>query len=578
MSEMNHPQALGPTRLGFADEGELDRFVAKLEAFERGEIAPDAWRAFRLVHGIYGQRQDGPMMVRCKIPQGVLTPEQLLALAEVSERWSNGKGHITTRQNVQFHFVKLEDVEAVVRRLGAAGLTTREACGNSVRNITGCPYAGVSEQEPFDVTPYAEAMTRHLLRGPLSSTLPRKFKIAFGGCCGGDCVGGGFHDIGFLARVRDGVRGFQVTIGGGLSTLRRAGFLAHEFLPAAQMFEAAEAVLRVFDRTGDRKNKAKARLKFVIERLGVDGFLAEYRKEREALAAEGGRPVGDLPPVAVPRLKRAFLQPAGPGFDQFLDKNVRAQKQRGQVAVTVRVPLGDLSTAQLRGLAQIARELSAEEQLRTTAEQNLVIRFIAREALPALHARLQSLGLALTGPRTIGDVTSCPGAMSCKLAVTQSRGLADLLSRHLDEHPEVAALAETLSIKVSGCPNGCGQHYVAGIGFQGSVRKITGRPVPQYHVYVGGKFDGSAFGRLAVKIPARRAPQALTRLVELYASEKQPTEAPEDYFARVPLPQVQALLADLTEMTEAEATPDDFIDLGEKQSFEVILQEGECAA
>jgi sulfite reductase (NADPH) hemoprotein beta-component len=508
----------------------------------------------------------------------VLTPEQLLALAEVSERWSNGKGHITTRQNMQFHFIKMEDVEAVVRHLGAAGITTREACGNSVRNITGCPYAGVSGQEPFDVTPYAEAMTRHLLRGPLSSTLPRKFKIAFGGCCGGDCVGGGFHDIGFLARVRDGRRGFQVTIGGGLSTLRRAGFLAHEFLPVEQIFEVGEAVLRVFDRTGDRKNKAKARLKFVIDRLGVEGFLAEYRKEREAIAAEGGRPLGELPPVAIPRLKRAFLQPAGPGFDAFVDKNVRAQKQRGQVAVTVRVPLGDLSTAQLRGLAQIAREMSGEEQLRTTAEQNLVIRFIAREALPALHARLQSLGLALVGPRTIGDVTSCPGAMSCKLAVTQSRGLADLVSRHLEQHPEVAALAETLSIKVSGCPNGCGQHYVAGIGFQGSVRKIAGRAVPQYHVFLGGKFDGTAFGRLAVKVPARRAPQALTRLLELYASDQKSGESPEDYFARVPLPRVQALLADLTEMTEAEATPDDFVDLGEKQSFQVVLQEGECAA
>src|SRR5437588_240801 len=242
MSEMNHPQALGSTRLGFADEGELDRFVEKLEAFERGEVAPDAWRAFRLVHGVYGQRQDGPMMVRCKIPQGVLTPEQLVALAEVAEGWSTGRGHITTRQNVQFHFLKLEDVESVVRHLGAAGLTTREACGNSVRNITGCPYAGVSELEPFEV---------------------------------------------------------------------------------------AEAVLRVLDRTGDRKNKAKARLKFVIERLGVEEFLAEYHKEREAIAAEGGRPVGELPAVAIPRLKRAFPQPATPGFDAFLDKNVRAQKPRG---------------------------------------------------------------------------------------------------------------------------------------------------------------------------------------------------------------------------------------------------------
>src|SRR5215470_10814889 len=204
MSEMNHPQALGPTRLGFADEGEIDKFVETLERFERGELAPDAWRAFRLVHGVYGQRQDGPMMVRVKIPQGILGPAQLLALADVAERWSNGKGHITTRQNVQFHFVELSDVEEVLRHLGDAGLTTREACGNSVRNITGCPYAGASAEEPFDVSPYAEALTRYLLRGPLSSSLPRKFKIAFGGCCGTDDVGAGFNDLGFLARVREG--------------------------------------------------------------------------------------------------------------------------------------------------------------------------------------------------------------------------------------------------------------------------------------------------------------------------------------------------------------------------------------
>src|SRR5216684_3739772 len=366
MSEMNHPQALGSTRLGFADEGELDRFVAKLEEFERGELAPDAWRAFRLVHGVYGQRQDGPMMIRCKIPQGVLTPEQLLALAEVSERWSNGKGHITTRQNVQFHFVKMDDVEAVVRRLGAAGLTTREACGNSVRNITGCPYAGVSEQEPFDVTPYAEAMTRHLLRGPLSSTLPRKFKIAFGGCCGGDCAGGGFHDIGFLARERDGKRGFRVTIGGGLSTLRRAGILAHEFAPAEEVLEIAEAVVRVFNRTGDRKNKHKARLKFVIDALGPEAFLTQYRKEREGLHI-----APELLPQPLRTPRTPHPRPPRPGFEKFVETNVRAQRDPERAAVTVRVPLGDLTSAQLGALASIAEEFSEEGEIRTTVEQNV---------------------------------------------------------------------------------------------------------------------------------------------------------------------------------------------------------------
>ena len=229
MAEVELPNELGDGRLGFASEQEVDRFVETLEKFEQGELLPDAWRAFRLVHGVYGQRQEGPMMVRVKIPQGVLTVPQLFALGEVAEKWSSGKGHVTTRQNVQFHFIKMDDVETVLRRLADEGLTTREACGNSVRNITACPYAGVSATEPFDVTPYGEALTRHLLRGPLSSSLPRKFKIAFGGCCETDCVGAGFNDIGLLARVQNGKRGFRVTIGGGLATVRRQGFVAHDF-------------------------------------------------------------------------------------------------------------------------------------------------------------------------------------------------------------------------------------------------------------------------------------------------------------------------------------------------------------
>src|SRR5438132_1100783 len=300
MKEVNVPlldsKTLGPTRLGFADEKDLDAFVAMLGKFERGEITPDAWKAFRLVNGVYSQRQEGDaMMVRVKIPQGVLTPAQLRALAEVAERWSTGRGHLTTRQNLQLHFVKLADTTEALRVLADAGLTTREACGNSVRNVTTCPYAGASALEPFDPTPYAEAVTRDLLRGPLSSSLPRKFKIAFGGCCGTDCVGASFNDIGFLARVRDGVPGFRVTLGGGLSTLRRAGILAHEFAPASEAVEIAEAVVRVFNQTGDRKHKHKARLKFVVDKLGPDRFLALYRAEREALRAEGGRPVRELP-------------------------------------------------------------------------------------------------------------------------------------------------------------------------------------------------------------------------------------------------------------------------------------------
>jgi sulfite reductase (ferredoxin) len=580
MAEIEIPNELGDGRLGFASEAEVDRFVDTLTKFESGDLGPDAWRAFRLVHGVYGQRQDGPMMVRVKIPQGVLTVPQVFALADVAEKWSTGKGHVTTRQNVQFHFVKMDDVEAVLRRLADEGLTTREACGNSVRNITACPYAGVSASEPFDVTPYSEALTRYLLRGPLSASLPRKFKIAFGGCCETDCVGAGFNDIGLLARVRDGKRGFRVTIGGGLSTVRRQGFVAHEFAPVEELFEIADAVVRVFNRTGNRKRKDRARLKFVIDNLGQEGFLVEYRKEREAIAAAGGTPLSDLPTVATVREKpsRPFL--ASPGFARFLEKNVRAQKQPGLVSVTIRLTLGDITAAQLRVLARLAEDFSFEEQVRTTIDQNLLLRFVRRNSLPALHTLLDRAGLATPGAATVADVTSCPGAMSCKIAVTASRGVASLVSRELEADPALAAKAESLSIKVSGCPNGCGQHYVAGIGLQGSVRKIAGRPVPQYHLYVGGgaKPEHVNFGRLAAKVPARRAGQAVARLIELYSAEKQDGEAPDDFFARVPVARVSGLLADLEELTEATATADDFIDLGETKAFEVVLQEGECAA
>src|SRR4051812_34401198 len=468
-------KTLGPARLGFADEKDLDAFVATLGQFERGEITPDAWKAFRLVNGVYSQRQEGDaMMVRVKIPQGILTPDQLRALAEVAERFSSGRGHITTRQNVQFHFVHLAHTDDALALLGAAGLTTREACGNSVRNVTACPYAGASALEPFDTTPYAEAVTRHLLRGPLSASLPRKFKIAFGGCCAQDCVGASFNDIGFLARVRDGKPGFRVTLGGGLSTLRRTGVLAHEFAPAEDAIDIAEAVVRVFNRTGDRQHRHRARLKFVVEKLGPEEFLRQYFEERKAVPP---RPVA-LPAFAPARARRNPRERRPrPGLEEFSRTNVRAQRDPDLVAVTVRLPLGDLTTAQFRALADIAEEFSEERELRTTVEQNVLLRFVRRAHLASLHAALSAADLTRPGARTISDVVSCPGAYSCRLAVTQSRGMADALTTALADR------RDTLSIKISGCPNGCGQHYVAGIGLQGSVRKIEGRAVPQYHLY-----------------------------------------------------------------------------------------------
>jgi len=560
-------KTLGPTRLGFADEKDLEAFVSMLERYERGEISADQWKAFRLVNGVYSQRQEADhMMVRVKIPQGILTPGQLRALAEVARRFSTGRGHLTTRQNIQFHFVPLRQSSEALRVLADAGLTTREACGNSVRNVTTCPFAGASALEPFDSTPWAEALTRHLLRGPLSASLPRKFKIAFGGCCGTDCVGASFNDIGFLARVREGKRGFRVTIGGGLSTLRRTGILAHEFAPAEEVLEIADAVVRVFNRTGDRKNKHKARLKFVIDALGPEAFLAQYRKEREDLHI-----APELLPQPLRTPRTPHPRPPRPGFEKFVETNVRAQRDPERAAVTVRVPLGDLTSAQLGALARIAEEFSEEGEIRTTVEQNVLLRFVARQHLASLHAALDEAGLALPGARTAGDVTSCPGAFSCRLAVTASRGMAAELTRALNGSPE------PLAIKISGCPNGCGQHYVAGIGLQGSVRKVNGRAVPQYHLYLGGGFgvEQAHFGRLAAKLPARRVAEAVARLVDLYNRERNSSEPPEAFLARLPQPRVEALLGDLEELKDP--TPEDFIDLGEEKPFAVQISEGECA-
>jgi sulfite reductase (ferredoxin) len=495
-------------------------------------------------------------MVRVKIPQGLLTPPQLRALAEVSDRYSTGRGHITTRQNVQFHFIKLEQTDDAVALLGAAGLTTREACGNAVRNVTTCPHAGASALEPFDTTPYAEAVTRHLLRGPMSASLPRKFKIAFGGCCGFDCVGASFNDLGFQARMKDGKPGFRVTLGGGLATLRRAGILAHEFAPAEEAVEIAEAVVRLFNRTGNRQQRHKARLKFVIENLGPDEFLRQYQAER----ALGQRnPIEILPEAPPRRARHPHLRVTKPGLDAFARSNVREQKDPSFVSVTVRVPLGDLSTEQFRALASLAEEFSEEQEVRMTVEQNLVMRFVKRGHLASLHAALDAIGLAVGGAQTISDVVSCPGAYSCRLAVTQSRGMAAVLTEELKDRDD------NLTIKISGCPNGCGQHYVADIGLQGSVRKVNGRAVPQYHLYLGGGFgqDSASFGRLAAKIPARKVAEAVRRLADFRAQGGELAKAP------------QSLLADLEELPEA--SENDYVDLGETKSFEVQISEGECA-
>ncbi len=615
MATMQGKETFGRARLSFAQEADVDEFVSMLARFEAGEIGPDEWRAFRLLRGTYGQRQTSDaQMMRVKIPQGVVDAQQLEALAGVGERYSRGFGHITTRQNVQFHFVKLHDAELAMRELAAAGITTREACGNSVRNITACPYAGVAPDEPFDVTPYAESLTRYLLRHPLSSSLPRKFKIAFEGCAD-DHVGVGINDIGWHARVRvvDGapVHGFRVTVAGGTATMVRAGLELHEFLPADQMFDCAEAIIRVFHRLGDYKHKQRNRLKFLVKALGWDTFRAEYEKERTglltretpALPFERDAPPVEAAPPASSRDLLALDQIArratattviGPGIvpkveprlgvpaDQYrhwAKTNVRPQKQAGYSIVIVATLLGDLTSAQMRLLGDLASSYG-DGTVRVTVDQNLVFRWVKNGDVEPFYRSLAAAGLSRPGAGTLSDVTSCPGAESCKLAVTQSRGLGRVFADHLLERQDLVALAPGLDIKISGCPNGCGQHHIAGLGFQGSMKKVGGQPAPHYMVMVGGGVgDGSTtFGRLAAKIPARRAVDALERLLQLYQEQRTADESAVGFFRRVELPVVKAALADLEQLAPEQASAQDFIDLAEVSPFNPEVMEGECSA
>jgi sulfite reductase (ferredoxin) len=609
MSVIDDTRTYGRARLGFADEADVDEFAAVLAQFERGEIGPDAWRAFRLVRGTYGQRQaEDAQMLRVKIPQGVLTREQLEALADVADRYSRGFGHITTRQNVQYHFMRLHDVEPAMRLLADAGITTREACGSAVRNITACPFAGVAADEVFDVTPYAEALTRHLLRHPLSSRLPRKFKIGFEGCPE-DHTRTGVNDIGFRAAIGpDGRRGFRITVAGGTSIMPRAGALLHDFYPAGEIFDVADAIIRVFAALGDYQHKQRNRLKFLIKNLGWERWLEEYHRALDLVRTEGSRafpfdpddpPVEEAPawPVATAPAERDLALRAaaavmrGPGirpvapalgagaFERWTRTNVRPQKQAGFVIASATIPLGDITSAQIRILADLADAYS-DGTLRVTTDQNAVFRWVPSARVRDFYGALAAAGFGLAGAGTIADVVSCPGAESCRLAVTQSRGLGRLLGDHLRARTDVADAAGAGDIKISGCPNGCGLHHVAAIGFQGSIRKLGTRAVPQYFVMAGGGADanGAAFGRIVAKIPARRCPEAVDRLVALYQLERHEGEGLAAFMRRADLAGLKAALADLETLTEDTAEPSDFIDLAEDKAFAPEVLDGECSA
>jgi len=609
MAVVENPMTFGRPRLDFAKQHDIDEFVDMLGKYERGEIAPEEWRRFRLVRGTYGQRQDNVQMLRIKIPQGIVSSSQMRALAGVASRYSRGFCHVTTRQNIQFHFVPLAVCESAMRELAEEGLTTREACGNSVRNITGCPYAGTSEDEIFDPTPYAEAMTRYFLRHPLSGVLPRKFKIAFEGCRT-DHAFASINDIGLRARIQDGRKGFRFTVAGGTSILPVSGYVLYEFLPVEEMLEVAEAVVRVFHRFGDYEHRQRNRLKFTVKTLGWDGFRARFEECLAEFRREGGARLSFDPdavqpetepswtPAEPPTLQAVAVAAAtpltGPGivpgavklapladtYLRWMQANVSRQRQNGYCHVVARLPLGDFTAGQMRVLADLADAYS-DGAMRLTVDQNVLFRWVRTASVQPFYDRLVAAGLGAPDAGRLSDVVSCPGAESCRLAVTQSRGLGQVLTEHLSARPEVVDMVSSGHIKISGCPNGCGQHHIGSIGFQGSVRKVAGRAVPQYFVLVGGgcSDEGVAhFGKVVSKVPVHRLTDAVDRLLALYRDHRDGDEELGAFFRRVPPSMSTDALKDLAQLLPNEVGEQDLIDLGENQAFNPEVMDGECSA
>jgi sulfite reductase beta subunit-like hemoprotein len=564
---------------------EIETFRARSLAYLAGDITEDQFRPFRLKHGIYGQRQAGVQMVRCKIPGGLLTAPQVEQLGRIADEFGGGRGHLTTRQNIQYHFVPLARVPDLMHLLADVGLTNREACYNTVRNVTTCPWAGIAHDEVFDVRPYAQRVAYAFLRKDLTSDLPRKFKIAFDGCADDDCIQGAINDIGLRAVIRDGRRGFRMIVGGGMGPLPMEAKLLDEFVPEERLLNKCEAVIRVFNQNGNRRNKNLARMKFLIRDRGFEWLREQIEKEYSNILAHGGIAWPEIVPEGFggyqsqPQpLGNGALLPVvnGPRDSEWQRSNVRTQKQAGYAAVTVKVEQGNLTGDQLRALARIVAT-AGDGLVRVTIEQNLVLAFIPLARLDAVHAALNEIGLGHAGAKEIQDVITCPGAYTCNLGLTKTMNLGAALAETVRSYDDPQV--RRLTIKASGCPNSCGHHWIGDFGFYGNARKIDGRELPYYQMLLGGGYDEEGimrFGLAVQSIPARLAPEAVTRVLDHFLEHRQDGESFRQYVLRHKVEVFRALTADLAK--PAELYPELYQDWGDDEAFSLQLGRGECAA
>ena len=634
-------------------EREIDIFETQLELRRQGKLEERVFAETRLRAGVYGQRYDngrrhdgqqsrevgfpdpqltkGPDtlwhalgMQRIKIPFGELTARQLEVLGEVAEEVADGICHVTTRQDIQLHHVHIDDTPDMMRRLAEVGITTREACGNVVRNVTGCPLAGVCGDEAFDVTPYAKALTLFLLGHPDAQDFGRKFKISFSGCSQHACALARLHDLGLVAKTRRDAEGreehgFEVWVGGGLGAVPHSAVVLSEFLPVAELLPTAQAICRIFARLGEKKNRAKARLKFVVAKLGIEEFRRLVEVERKELASDPRwgalLPTGTVTdsreeaatvgPVSEPGASAAgpFVEafdawmerqdgpsrPPGPvpgeadddtDFATWAATNLRPQPQAGYFTAVVRLPLGDLTGEQMRRLADLSRRFTGG-RIRATVEQNFLFRWVSGTDAPELYRQLAAVGLGQAGAGTLVDVTACPGTDTCKLGIASSRGLAAELGRRLGErgarHDQAV---EGLRIKVSGCFNSCGQHHVADLGFYGVSRKAGNHAVPHFQVVLGGRWrdNAGAYGLPMGAVPAKNIPTVVDRLTELYATGREGDESFQDFVRRVGKATIKKALADLVPIPDHAVEPSFYSDWGDAREYTLgDLGVGECA-
>ncbi len=597
---------------------EINIFETQIHLRKQGKIDDKLFAETRLRRGVYGQRYDNgqrhdgkkvqtlpysaeiptkgpntfwnaPGMQRIKIPYGGMNAHQLELMADLAEEYSDGIAHITTRQDFQLHFVHIDDTPSLFRRLAEGGITTREACGNSVRNVTACPFAGVCPEEAFDVSPYAKALSRFLLGHPDCQDFGRKFKPAFSGCRQYACGLTNMHDLGAIAVTREEngkvKLGLELYVGGGLGAVPFQAKLFDEFLPPEELLPIAQAIARVYARLGEKKNRNRARIKFLIKDLGIEKFkelvLAERKilphdprwvdfiREAEKMEEGPLNPPGELPKDA-----------GSEKYRRWLKTNLREQKQPGYVVVTTTLPLGDITPNQLRALADIVRKYT-KETVRTTVEQNFVLRWISKADLLRLHQDLDAVGLGEPGAGHLLDIVACPGTDTCKLGISSSRGLAGELRRQLgEEFFRLDQAVQDLHIKVSGCFNSCGQHHVADMGFYGVSRKAGNYTVPHFQLLLGGQWEnnGGSYGLPIAAIPTKNIPEAVRRLTSKFAQDRQGEETFQDFYKRLGKVATKSILDDLAKIPDHAANPSYYSDWGDPREYTIgDIGVGECA-